>query len=333
MTSPIIGRREFITLLGGGVVAWPMAVSAQQSRTVKRIAILVDGGENSGDSIAAFPWLQSLEGFGWSEGRNLQSTTRFGNGRADRIQAVATELIRMNPDLILVSGATGVVALLRETQSIPILFVFPGDPVAIGLVGSMARPAGNATGFTGFETGKMVTKGLQLIKEFAPGITRLLVLHGGNASSPVALTALERVVGLFGVEMTSTRVSDQGEIEHAIETAARTQNVGMMVLGGSFVSVHRNLIVALAARHRLPAIYYSRDFVAAGGLLSYGIDPIELHRQAVSYVDRILRGEKPANLPVQAATKFELAINAKTAKALELTVPPNLLALADEVIE
>ena len=197
-----IRRRDFVIFLGGATAAWPMAVSAQQSRAVKRLAILVDGRADSGDSVAAFPWLRSLERFGWFEGRNLQSTTHFGNGRADCIQAIATELVRMNPDLILVSGATGVVALLRETQSIPILFVFPGDPVAIGLVASMARPGGNATGFTGFETGTMVAKGLQLIKEFAPAITRLLVLHGGNPSSPVALTALEKVVGTFGVEMT-----------------------------------------------------------------------------------------------------------------------------------
>jgi len=196
-----IRRRDFVTFLGCTTAAWPMAVSAQQSRPVKRLAILADAGEaDVGDSVAAFR--QNLERSGWSEGRNLQTTTRFGDGRADRIQAIATEFIRMDPDLILVTGATGVAAVLRETQSIPILFVFPGDPVAIGLVASMARPGGNATGFTGFETGTMVAKGLQLIKEFAPAITRLLVLHGGNPSSPVALTALEKVVGTFGVEMT-----------------------------------------------------------------------------------------------------------------------------------
>src|SRR5262245_52845340 len=327
-----IRRRDFVTFLGGATAAWPMAVNAQQSRAVKRLAILADGGEAAtGASIAAFR--QSLERFGWSEGGNLQTTTRFGDGRADRIQAIATELIRMNPDLIHVSGGTGVAALLRETQSIPIVFVFPGDPVASGLVASMARPGGNATGFTGFETGTIVTKYLQLIKEFAPAITRLLVLHGGNLSSPVALTALEKVVGIFGVEMTPARVSNPAEIERAIETAARAPNAGMMVPGGSFVSVHRNLIVTLAARHRLPALSFDRDFVAAGGLLSYGVSLIELHRQASSYADRILRGEKPADLPVQAATKFELAINAKTAKALGLAIPLTLHSIADEVIE
>jgi putative ABC transport system substrate-binding protein len=324
-------RREFITLLGGAA-AWPLAVSAQQSRAVKRLAILADAGEaDVGDSVAAFR--QTLEQAGWSEGRNLQSTTRFGDGRADRIQAIATELIRMNPDLILVTGGIGAAALLRETQSIPILFVFPGDAVAAGLVASIARPGGNATGFTGYETGMIVTKWLQLIKELVPAITRLLVLHGGNLSSSTALTAIEKIVGIFGVEMTSARVSDPAEVERAIETAARAPKVGMMVLGGSFVSVHRNLIVTLAARHRLPAVYYDRDFVAAGGLLSYGINLIELHRQAVSYADRILRGEKPADLPVQAATKFDLAINGKAAMALGLTVPPTMLAIADEVIE
>jgi putative ABC transport system substrate-binding protein len=210
-------RREF--LLGiGGAAAWPIAARAQQSRTVKRLAILADAGEaDYGDSVAAFR--QSLERFGWSEGRNLQSTTRFGDGRADRIRAIATELVRMNPDLIVVTGATGIAALLRETQSIPILFVYPGDPVAIGLVASMARPGGNATGFTGMETNLIVTKWLQLIKEFAPAITRLLVLHGSNLSASGALTAIEKVVGLFGVEMTSASVSDPAEIERAIETA------------------------------------------------------------------------------------------------------------------
>jgi len=213
-----IRRRDFVTFLGCTTAAWPMAVSAQQSRPVKRLAILADAGEaDYGDSVAAFR--QSLERFGWSEGRNLQSTTRFGDGRADRIRAIATELVRMNPDLIVVTGATGIAALLRETQSIPILFVYPGDPVAIGLVASMARPGGNATGFTGMETNLIVTKWLQLIKEFAPAITRLLVLHGSNLSASGALTAIEKVVGLFGVEMTSASVSDPAEIERAIETA------------------------------------------------------------------------------------------------------------------
>ena len=210
-------RREFFLGIGGAA-AWPIAARAQQSRTVKRLAILADAGEaDYGDSVAAFR--QSLERFGWSEGRNLQSTTRFGDGRADRIRAIATELVRMNPDLIVVTGATGIAALLRETQSIPILFVYPGDPVAIGLVASMARPGGNATGFTGMETNLIVTKWLQLIKEFAPAITRLLVLHGSNLSASGALTAIEKVVGLFGVEMTSASVSDPAEIERAIETA------------------------------------------------------------------------------------------------------------------
>ena len=327
-----IRRRDFVTFLGCTTAAWPMAVSAQQSRPVKRLAILADAGEaDVGDSVAAFR--QNLERSGWSEGRNLQTTTRFGDGRADRIQAIATEFIRMDPDLILVTGATGVAAVLRETQSIPILFVFPGDPVATGLVASMARPGVNATGFTGYESGMFVSKQLQLLKEFAPGITRLLVLYGSNPSSSGALRAIEKLVGTFGLEMIPARVSDPAEIESAIETVARAPNVGMMVLGGSFVHVHRNLIVTLAARHRLPAVYVLRDFVAAGGLVSYGINFIELHRQAVSYADRILRGEKPADLPVQAATKFELVINLKTAKALGLTIPETLLATADEVIQ
>src|SRR5262245_13678500 len=234
-------RREFILLLGGAAAARPIAARAQQSRPLKRLAILADAGEaDVGDSVAAFR--QNLERSGWSEGRNLQSATRFGDGRADRIQAIATEFIRMNPDLIVVTGSTGIAALLRETQSIPILFADPGDPVAIGLVASMARPGGNATGFTGMEINLIVTKWLQLIKEFAPAITRLLVLHGRNLSASGALTALQKVVGTFGVEMTPASVSDPAEIERAIETAARAPNVGMIVLAGSFMRLHRNLI-------------------------------------------------------------------------------------------
>jgi putative ABC transport system substrate-binding protein len=324
-------RREFITLLGG-VAAWPLAARAQQAPGMRRLGVLVDGGEaDSGAVVALFR--QGLERSGWSEGRNLQSTIRWAEGQADRVRSFATELVKMNPDLILASGGTGLTALLSETRSIPIVFVWPGDPVAAGLVASMAHPGGNATGFTAFEGGSIATKLLELLKGIAPAITQLFVLNSGNPASLALLPAIEKVIGSFGMEMTSPAVSNVAQIEQAIETAARKPKVGMMVLTGSLMSVNHDLIVALAGRHQLPAAYLSRRFVVAGGLMSYGTDQIELYRQAAPYADRILRGEKPGDLPVQAATKFELVINLKTAKALGLTIPPNLLAIADEVIE
>jgi putative ABC transport system substrate-binding protein len=323
-------RREFITILGGTAVAWPLGARAQ--RAVKRLGILIDAGE--ADSSAGVVALrQGLERSGWSEGRNLQSTIRWAEGSADRARAFATELVKISPDLILASGGTGLTALLSETRSIPIVFVWPGDPVAAGLVASMAHPGGNATGFTAFEGGGIATKLLELLKGIAPAVTQLFVLNSGNPASLALLPAIEKVIGSFGMEMTSAAVSNAAEIEQAIETAARKPKVGMMVLSGSLMSVNHDLIVALAGRHQLPAAYLSRLFVVAGGLMSYGTDQIELYRQAAPYVDRILRGEKPADLPVQAATKFELVINLKTAKALGLTVPNSLLATADEVIE
>jgi putative tryptophan/tyrosine transport system substrate-binding protein len=325
-------RRDFITLLGGAAAVWPLAARAQQTRAVRRLGILIDAGEaDSGTGVVALR--QGLERSGWSEGQNLQTTVRWGEGSADRARAFATELVKMSPDVILASGGTGLTALLSETRTIPIVFVWPGDPIAAGVVVSMAHPGGNATGFTAFEGGGIATKLLELLKRLAPATRRVLVLNSGNPNSLVYLPAIENVIGSLGMEMASATVSNAVEIERAIETAAREPKTGMMVLAGSLMTVHHDLIVALAARHQLPAVYPARIFVLAGGLMSYGTDQIELIRQASLYVDRILRGEKPSDLPVQAATKFELVINLKAAKAVGLTVPSALLASADEVIE
>jgi putative tryptophan/tyrosine transport system substrate-binding protein len=323
-------RREFVGLLSGAA-AWPLAARAQQVGVVKRLAILYDASEAlGGGDIAVFR--QGLERAGWSEGRTLRTTVRWGDARADRIRAAAAELVRMNPDLIFTVGGTGLMALVSETRSIPILFASVGDPVATGSVASLAHPGGNATGFTAYQ-GSFATRWLQLLKEMAPAVTHLLVLSPGNPNSTATLPEIERAVGSFALQMTTARVAGPDEIERAIGAAARVPNLGMTVLPGGLTIVHRDLIIAVAARYRVPAIYGSRIFAEAGGLVSYAPDLLELIRQAVSYGDRILRGEKPSELPVQAASKFELIINAKTAKALGLAVPTTLLATADEVIE
>jgi putative ABC transport system substrate-binding protein len=324
-------RRDFITLLGGAAAAWPLAARAQYAPSVKRLTILADAGEaDSRDGFAAFR--QGLERSGWIEGRNLRSTIRSGDGEADRIRALAVEVVRTSPDLIFANGGTAVTALLRETRVLPILFVSPGDPVATGLVASLAHPGGNATGFTAYE-GSIGTKWVELLKELAPAARQLLVLNPGNPNSTVLLPAIEKVAGSFALALTVATVAAPAEIERAIETAARAGNVGMIVLPGSFNSVHRDLITALAAGHQIPTIFGDRRFVTAGGLASYGAEQVGLYRQAASYADRLLRGEKPADLPVQAATRFEFVLNLKTATMLGLTVPQTLLVAADEVIE
>jgi len=325
-----VKRRTFIAGLGSAA-AWPVLARAQQTGVVKRLAILSDTSEaDGGRGVAAFR--QGLERAGWSEGHTLQTTVRWGDGRADRIGASATELVRMNPDLIFTTGGTGLMALSSQTRSIPILFAWTGDPVATGVVTSLAHPGGNATGFTGYQ-GSIATRWVQLLKEIAPAVSRLLVLSPGNPNSTTTLPEIERVVGSFGVEMATARITGPDEIERAIGAAGGDQKPGMIVLPGSLTSSYHELIIALAARYRMPAIYGARNFVEAGGLIYYGADQLELSRQAVSYGNRILRGEKPSELPVQATTKFELIINLKTAKALGLTIPETLLATADEVIQ
>jgi putative ABC transport system substrate-binding protein len=293
--------------------------------------MLLDGTElETSAPLTAFR--MEMHALGWSEGHDLESTIRLGEGRVDRIRAFATEVVKNKPDVIVANGGTGLTALLRETRTIPIVFGWTGDPVSTGLVASMAHPGGNATGFTAFEA-SIATKWLELLKELAPSLKHLMILNPGNPNSTVLLPAIEKVVRSLALEMTSATVAEVVDIEHAIDLTARQNDAGMIVLPGSFTNSQSDVIVALAARYRIPAVYGGRIPVSSGGLMSYGAEPADLLRQAAGYVSRVLHGEKPADLPVQAATRFELVINLKTAKALGLTVPPTLLATADEVIE
>ena len=326
-------RREFITLLGGAAAAWPLATRAQQPDRMRHIGVLMNLAESDPEGqgyLAAFR--QRARELGWVERRNIQLEYRWTVGSPDRARAFAAELVGMKPDVILVGGGTALSAMMEATRSVPIVFVVGADPVALGFVESLARPGGNATGFTTFEPA-MGTKWLEMLKEIAPGITRVVLLNSDNPGSVMLLPPIEAAAASFGVQFTRADVHDAAEIERAIDAAAREANVGLFVIPSTVAVVHRDLIIALAARHRLPAVYAAAVFPKSGGLLSYGIDRADDYRKAASYVDRILRGEKPGELPVQAPTKFELVINLKTAKALGLTVPLTLQVLADEVIE
>jgi putative ABC transport system substrate-binding protein len=319
-------RREFITLLGGAA-AWPRMAQAQPGQ-MRRIGVLMNLAENDPEQQALLAvFRQRIRDLGWVEGRNIHIEYRWTVGSPDRARTYAAQLVGLKPDLILVSGGTALSALLQETRSVPIVFVGTGAP----FIANLARPSGNATGFTVSEP-TISTKLLEMLKEIAPGITQVVILSSDNPSSTVVLPPVEAAIAPFGLQATVAHVHDAVEIEQAIGAAARETNVGLLVLGGSVAAVHRELIIALAARYRLPAAYNSGVFPRNGGLLSYGPDRID-YREVASYVDRILRGEKPADLPVQAPTKFELVINIKTAKALGLTVPVTLQATADEVIE
>jgi putative tryptophan/tyrosine transport system substrate-binding protein len=326
-------RREFMTLVGG-VAAWPLAARAQQSERKRRVGVLMglaaDDAEAQ-DRIAAFE--QVLQQSGWTNGRNLQIDYRRGAGNAEVTRKYAAELIALAPDVILASGGTVVGPLLQATRSVPIVFTQTPDPVAAGFVSSLARPGGNATGFTTAEYG-ISGKWLELLKEIAPGVTRAAVLRDPSIPAGIGqFTSIQSVAPSFGIELSPVDVRDASEIERAVAAFARGSNGGLIVTSSGSAAVHRELIITLAARHRLPAVYNYRYFATSGGLISYGPDPIDQYRRAAGYVDRILKGEKAADLPVQAPTKYELAINLKTARALGLTVPPTLLARADEVIE
>jgi putative ABC transport system substrate-binding protein len=281
--------------------------------------------------VAAFA--QGLQQSGWTIGRNVQIDTRWAAADADRIRSHAAELVALAPDVILTSGNAGVAPLLQVSRTVPIVFAIVPDPVGAGFVDSLARPGGNATGFIAYEY-SLGAKWLELLKQIAPSITRAAVLRDAAlASGPGQFAAIQSVAPSLGVELTPVNVRDPGEIERAVTTFARSGNGGLITTGSAATALHRDLIIALAARHRLPAVYIERFFVTAGGLISYGPDFVDQFRHAAGYVDRILKGEKPADLPVQAPTKYELVINLKTAKALGLTVPDSLLARADEVIE
>jgi putative tryptophan/tyrosine transport system substrate-binding protein len=327
-------RREFITLLGGAAAAWPLAGHAQQGERVRRVGVLmpIAADDPEGQTrIAAFQ--QGLQQLGWTDGRNVRIETRWSRGNADDIRKYAAELATLSPDVILATGSNTMGPLLQATRAVPIVFVTVPDPVGAGFVDSLARPGGNATGFTAFEYG-LSGKWLELLKEIAPGVTRAAVIRDPAITAGIGqFAAIQSVASSVGVEVSPVNVRDAGEIDRAITAFARSSNGGLIVTGSALAVAHRDLIVVLAARHKLPAVYWDRLLVTAGGLISYGPDIIDQYRRAAAYVDRILKGEKPSDMPVQAPTKYELIINLKTAKALGLTVPSSLVARADEVIE
>jgi ABC-type uncharacterized transport system substrate-binding protein len=327
-------RREFIMLLGGAVVAWPLAAQAQQAERMRRIGMLVSVGATDPEmQTRGIAFVQGLAQLGWTVGHNVRIDTRWGAGNADDIRRYAVELAALAPDVILATSGPAVASLLQTTRTIPIVFAQVIDPVGGDLIDSLARPGRNATGFTSFEYG-MGAKWLELLKQIAPGVRRVAVMRDAStAAGGGQFGAIQAAAPSFGVELNPVNVRDPAEIERAVVAFVGAPNGGLIVTGSALANVHRDLIVILAARHKLPAVYSNRVYVAAGGLVSYGPDFVDQYRRAAGYVDRILKGEKPADLPVQAPTKYELVINLKTAKALGLEVPPTVLARADEVIE
>jgi putative ABC transport system substrate-binding protein len=326
-------RRDFITLVGG-TAAWPLAARAQQAERVRRIGILLPAAADDLDMQARFgAFLQALALLGWTIGRNVRIDTRWATTDAAEIRRHAAELAALAPDVILAHAATTVGPLLQATRTVPVVFPAVVDPVGAGFVDSLARPGGNATGFMNFEY-SLSGKWLELLKQIAPGVTRVAVLRYAATPSGVGqFGIIQSVAPSLRVEVTPVNMRDAPEIERAVAAFARAPNGGLIVTASPLAQRHRDLIVTLAARHKLPAVYFDRVFVAAGGLISYGPDFVDQYRRAAGYVDRILKGENPADLPVQAPTKYELVINLKTAKSLGLEVPPTLLARADEVIE
>jgi putative ABC transport system substrate-binding protein len=329
-----VRRREFIFTLGGAAAAWPLAARAQQGERMRRIGVLMPAAPDDAEVqswVGAF--LQGLAQLGWLTGRNIRIETRWTRFDAEDTRKYAAELVALAPDVIVATGNSTVGPLLRLTRTVPIVFPLAADPVAAGLVESLARPGGNATGFMSFETA-ISAKWLELLKEIAPGVKRAAVLRSlATAAGPGQFGAIQAVAPSLGVELRPIDPRGAGEIERAVVAFASEPNGGLIAVTGGGVLRHRELIVALAARHRLPAVYAYRSHVMSGGLMSYGLDNLDQYRRAAGYVDRILRGEKPADLPVQAPTKYELVINLKAAKALGLTVPDTLLARADEVVE
>jgi putative ABC transport system substrate-binding protein len=327
-------RREFVTLLGGVGIVWPLAARAQQAERIRRIGVLmaIDADDAEAQArIAAFA--QGLQQLAWTVGKDVQVDYRFAGINADTLRKYAAELVTIAPDVILAQSSPALAAMLQATRTIPIVFTQIADPVGAGYVDSLSHPGGNATGFIAFEYA-ITGKWLELLKEIAPRVTRVAVLREtGVAAGPAQFGAAQTVAPSLGMELRPVDTRDAGEIERGITAFARGANGGLLVTGSSSATLHRDLIVALAAQYRLPAVYFTRYFVVAGGLISYGADYVDQFRRAAGYVDRILKGEKPADLPVQAPTKFELVINLKTAKTLGLTIPPAVLARADEVIE
>jgi ABC-type uncharacterized transport system substrate-binding protein len=326
-------RREFITLLGGAA-ALPLAAHAQQPERMRRIGVLMNLGANDKDAQANLAtFSQSLQQLGWTDGKNVRIETRWGGGHASGIGKQAANLVALAPDVIFATGTAAMRPFLQATRTIPIVFVQVADPVGAGFVDSLARPGGNATGFIQFEY-SLSGKWLELLKQIAPSVTRAAVLRDSAITSGIGQFAvIQSVAPSLGMDVTAINLRDATGIERTVSAFARTSNGGLILTASALSVFHKNLIIGLAARYKLPAVYYRRHFATIGGLVSYGYNSADQFRRAASYVDRILKGEKPADLPVQAPTKYELVINLKTAKALGLTVPSSLLTRADEVIE
>ena len=327
-------RREFITLLGGTAAVWPLAARAQQGERMRRIGVLLPAAADDAQfqaRVGAFH--QGLGQLGWSIGRNVRIDIRWATANAAEIRKHAAELAALAPDVILAQGEATVGPLLQATRTVPIVFPAVVDPVAAGFVDSLARPGGNATGFMVFEY-SMSGKWLELLKEIAPSVTRAAVIRdSANPAGPAQFGIIQAVAPSLRVEVTPVNMRDAPEIERAIAAFARSPNGGLILTASALAVVHSDLIITLAARHKLPAVYVTRFFAVAGGLISYGPDFVDQYRRAAGYVDRILKGEKPADLPVQAPVKYETVLNLKTAKALGITVPASVLVRADEVIE
>jgi putative ABC transport system substrate-binding protein len=326
-------RRNFITLLGGAMAAWPLAARAQQSERLRRVGVLIGVADDAQGQARLAAFRKGMQDLGWSEGRNIRFDIRFSEGDSGRARAYAAELLALAPDAILANTAPVVSALQQQTRTIPIVFVQVLDPVSSGFVESLARPGGNVTGFSGYDFGLGV-KWLELLKDVAPNVTKVCVLRdptipGGSG----ALGAIQAVASSLKVELVPVDVREEVSIQRGLAALAGVTNGGLIVAANPGASVHLDLIVALAARYRLPAVYPYRFFATSGGLISYGSDNLAEWRQAASYVDRILKGANPADLPVQQPTKYELVVNLKTAKTLGLEIPSSVLARADEVIE
>jgi putative ABC transport system substrate-binding protein len=327
-------RRKFIALLGGSAIAWPLGARAQQSERMRRIAVLLPATTDDPQYQTWFgAFLQGLQQSGWTIGRNVQIDTRWATANADAVRRNAAELVALAPDVIFANGASTLGPLLNVTRTVPIVFAAVADPVGAGFVHNLARPGGNATGFMAFEY-SISTKWLELLKQIAPSVTRVAVLRDSTTTSGIGqFGVIQAMAPSLRVEVSHVNVRDATEIAPAVAAFARSSNGGLIITASGLSFIHSNLIVKLAAQYRLPAVYFERSFAAAGGLMSYGPDQIDQFRRAAGYVDRIFKGEKPADLPVQAPTKYELVINLKTAKALDLEVPQTLLATADEVID
>jgi putative ABC transport system substrate-binding protein len=327
-------RREFITLLGGAAAAWPVAARAQQPERVRRIGVLMFTTSDEPESQARITALgQGLQEAGWSVGRNVRIDVRWSGGDFERVRRDAQELVSLGPDVLVAGIGPTTQAFQQISRTLPIVFAQSVDPVGLGIIKSMARPGRNATGFTLMEYSTS-GKWLELLKEIAPGVTRVAVIRDSAITGGIGQWAsIQSMAPSVGVEIIPVNMPDAAEIERSVMAFARGANGGLILTASGSAFVHHGLIIALAARYKLPAVYFERFFAAKGGLISYGAELLDQYRRAANYVDRILRGENPADLPVQAPTKYELVINLKTAKALGLEVPPTLLARADEVIE